>query len=712
MTASLTAIADGSATLESESAGRLRWHPALVAVPAALALVAGALTLDGGGSGDRASDVVRALLVIAWCFAGSVLAMRRPLCRLGILLLGGTLLGATTFAAAEAVEAGWTGTGGDLAEVAHDVGSLALCAVGLHLLLALPRGDLARARRPLVIGAYVVAVVTGLVYAIGSGSEPTVLPWIGWIVAVALGLPGAHATYLRTAGIERQRLQWVGCGAAVAGEIALVAVALDLLVDWPAAPGLVAGAATVLIPVALVIGASPKLVSGVDRVLVHTVSLAGLTATTFAVYLVIVLGLGQVPTDDERQLLGLSMLAAAVAAALYLPARQRLQDAANRIVYGERYAPDEVLRTFGTRLTRSIPMDELLLQLAESLKKTLGLTRAEVWTGTPELLERAVSVPYADPIKLPIGDRERPVVARAGVSGAAWATVWLPALLEGRTSTQLRVAPATHSGELLGLIVVERPADGDTFTEGDDTMLAELARQCGLALHNVQLDSALQATLDEVQLANEQLRASRARIVATADAERRKIERNLHDGAQQHLVALAVNLRLVQDILTEDTETATEMIEQLAADVKETIAELRALAHGIFPPLLVDAGLGDALRAAGNRSPLDVTVEVEATGRYGGEVEAAVYFCCLEALQNAAKHAPGSSVSVRVWEEAGGLLFEVADDGPGFDVAGATKGHGYTNMADRLGAIGGTVRWTSAPGEGSQVRGSLPLVAT
>ena len=216
MTASLAAIADGSAPLESESAGRLRWHPALIAVPAALTLVAGALTLDGGG--HLASEVVRALLVIAWCFAGSVLAMRRPLCRLGILLLGGTLLGAATFAAAEAVEAGWTGTGGDLAEVAHDVGSLALCAVGLHLLLALPRGDLARARRPLVTGAYVVAVVTGLVYAVGSGSEPTVLPWIGWIVAIALGLPGAHATYLRTAGLERQRLQWVGCGAAMAIE--------------------------------------------------------------------------------------------------------------------------------------------------------------------------------------------------------------------------------------------------------------------------------------------------------------------------------------------------------------------------------------------------------------------------------------------------------------------------------------------------------------
>ena len=132
----------------------------------------------------------------------------------------------------------------------------------------------------------------------------------------------------------------------------------------------------------------------------HTVSVAGLTATTVVVYLVIVVGLGQIPEGADRQLLALSMVAAGIAAALYLPARERLSDLANRLVYGERHAPDEVLRTFGSRLSRAIPMDELLLQLAESLRKTLALTRAEVWTGTEGVLERSVSVPYADAVKL------------------------------------------------------------------------------------------------------------------------------------------------------------------------------------------------------------------------------------------------------------------------------------------------------------------------
>jgi signal transduction histidine kinase len=320
-----------------------------------------------------------------------------------------------------------------------------------------------------------------------------------------------------------------------------------------------------------------------------------------------------------------------------------------------------------------------------------------------------VSVPYSDVVKLEVGEKERTVVARAGVSGQAWVSVWLPALLEGRSPSQLRVAPVTHSGNLLGLIVVERPTDGDVFSEEDDRMLTELARQVGLALHNMQLDTALQATLDEVRRANEELRASRARIVATGDAERRKIERNLHDGAQQHLVALAVNLRLTKDLLGEDPETAVEMLDQLALDVKETIAELRSLAHGIYPPLLVDSGLGEALRAAAGRSPLDVSVDANLPARYGSEVEAAVYFCCLEALQNAAKHAPGSTVTVKVWEESGDLRFEVADDGPGFDSEVARRGHGFTNMSDRVGAIGGTVHWDSALGSGTRISGSVPL---
>jgi len=133
--------------------------------------------------------------------------------------------------------------------------------------------------------------------------------------------------------------------------------------------------------------------------------------------------------------------------------------------------------------------------------------------------------------------------------------------------------------------------------------------------------------------------------------------------------------------------------------------------HGIYPPLLADSGLGEALAAAGRRSPLAVTVSAGDIGRYGLEIESTIYFCCLEALQNAGKHAAGATVTIRIWEESGGLLFSVADDGPGFDTSVAGRGHGYVNMADRLGAIGGTVRWDSRPGHGSTISGTIPLAS-
>src|SRR5207244_4049946 len=192
--------------------------------------------------------------------------------------------------------------------------------------------------------------------------------------------------------------------------------------------------------------------------------------------------------------------------------------------------------------------DELLLQLAESLQKTMALQRAEVWTRSAGgRLERAVSVPDRGSAQLALGSEEEAVVARAGVSGPAWVRVWLPSLVSGsEEDAVMRVAPITNSGELLGLMVAWRPDGAPPFAEDDDQALTELARQVGLALHNVKLDSALQESLDEVKRQADELRASRARIVEAGDAQRRSIERDLHDGAQQHLVALAVSVRLAR----------------------------------------------------------------------------------------------------------------------------------------------------------------------
>jgi signal transduction histidine kinase len=354
-----------------------------------------------------------------------------------------------------------------------------------------------------------------------------------------------------------------------------------------------------------------------------------------------------------------------------------------------------------------------MLQMAESLRKTLALDVAEVWTGTGGTLDRTVSDPDLPPIaRLSLEASEQQVVARAGISGPAWVKVWLPHMLRNEDE-QLRVAPITHSGELLGLIVVRRAVERGTFDEEEERIITELARQVGLALHNVRLDSALQASLDELRKQADALQASRARIVVAADAERRRIERNLHDGAQQYLVALAVKVGLTKQLIDGQPAQAAEMLDELKGDVQETLDELRRLAHGIYPPLLADRGLVEALRSAGERATMATTLEAGAIGRYPAEVEAAVYFCCLEALQNAGKYAgEGARVNIHVWEEAGALRFDVSDDGAGFDVKSAGVGAGFTNMSDRVGAIGGSLRVESAPGQGTNVSGTIPVERT
>lgn len=605
-------------------------------------------------------------------------------------------------------------SGGDhsSARIVATIAGPMVTAISFHLLLALPDGRLVgRARQTSVALVYLAVVGLGIALASTDRSFSLQEAAITWSVAVLVALPAVQARYRSSAGRDRARLEWVGIGVSLAGDVALVVAVLHALVGWPQDVSAVALAGTVFIPLGLMFGDIDELASVSGRVFVQVLSVVGFTVVVSAIYVTLILGLGHAPTGSaDREALGLSMLAAGVAAIGYIPARERFLASATRFVYGARQAPDEVVRTFGSRLTRAIPMDELLMQLAESLRKTMDLTSAEVYTGAGDVLERAVSVPDSGPRSVVVTGRERPVVTRAEVSGTAWISVWLPALLDGREGTQLRVAPISHGGELLGLIVVERPATGAAFTEEDDRVLTDLARQVGLAFHNSQLDAELQTTLDELRKQADALRESRSRIVASGDAERRRVERNLHDGAQQHLVALAVNIRLTKDIIADDPEAGAAMLDQLAAEVQETIQELRELAHGIYPPLLVDSGLIEALKAAANRSPLVVTVSAEEIGRYPSEIEAAVYFCCLEALQNAAKHAPEATVEVKLWEESGGLLFTVSDDGPGFNVEQATRGHGFMNMSDRLGAIGGTVRWESDPGRGSQVRGSVPLV--
>jgi signal transduction histidine kinase len=238
----------------------------------------------------------------------------------------------------------------------------------------------------------------------------------------------------------------------------------------------------------------------------------------------------------------------------------------------------------------------------------------------------------------------------------------------------------------------------EPLSSTEDNLLQHLASQASLVMRNAQLTAELRATIEE-------LLASRRRLVGAQDAERRRIERNLHDGAQQQLIALAIQLGLLADSAG-DPAFIRQAVPELKAQISAALDDLRALARGIYPPLLAEQGLVAALRAQAARSPVPAVLEADQVGRYPQDAESTVYFCTLEALQNVAKHARATTATVRLSGSGGTLEFSVTDDGAGFPAA-ARHGSGLQGMSDRLAALGGTLDIRSQPGHGTTITGRL-----
>lgn len=518
----------------------------------------------------------------------------------------------------------------------------------------------------------------------------------------------------QVASSRREIALWMLWAVVVAAVAAFGVWALHVLVDAPHQIGAwwAIGTVAFVVPVLAVRVSSLRPVAA--PALRVTVIAGGLVVMVLAVYLVVVVGLGDDVDGTEHRVLGMSMVAGAAAVALAPVVRSRLREVTRAATGPVRPSATAALENFGARMTRSVPMDELLLQLAETLRETMAPSGVELWTGEFGVLDRTTSVPDHGPGRIRLNGAELAAVAGARVSGTTWTSMWLPSLLDAfgtGEGTHLRVAPITHLGKLLGLIVVARPGEAGGFEPEDDSLLADLARQVGLALHNVHLDSALQQSLEELRTKNRLLQESRARIVTAADESRQKIERDLHDGAQQRLVALAVKLQLTK-LKVGDPDALGQLLDDLGDEVKQTIEELRELAHGIYPPLLRDAGLGDALRRAADRSMIPTKADIQTERRFDPAFEAAVYFCCLEAIQNAGKYAgPDAEAKLLVTETANLLVFEISDDGAGFDPSAVQESQGFVNMRDRLGALEGTLTVESTPGHGTTVRGELPIGA-
>jgi signal transduction histidine kinase len=267
-----------------------------------------------------------------------------------------------------------------------------------------------------------------------------------------------------------------------------------------------------------------------------------------------------------------------------------------------------------------------------------------------------------------------------------------------------------HGGELLGVLVVQE-REHTPLTSVEQRLFAGLASQAGLVLRSVRLRAELERRLAELSWRAEELRASRQRLVDVQDERRRLLERDIHDGAQQHLVALAVNLRLAHTLLARSPDRARALLADQERAATEAIDTLTQLSRGIYPPRLVDGGLAVALDAAAMTSPIPVRLTTQDVGRYSPVVEAAAYFCCLEALQNAAKHSGASEVRVDLRAERDALVLAVVDDGCGFDPATTPPGAGLSNIRDRAEAAGGRVSTESAPGRGTRTTVVLPATA-
>jgi signal transduction histidine kinase len=509
-----------------------------------------------------------------------------------------------------------------------------------------------------------------------ASSEVPEFAWVFGLIFIVGGVISLLSRYRRAGGEERQQLRWFvsAVGLSIGSLIALTIAYFALGAPEPEPGWFVAATTTVTlvgigigVPAACGIAVLRYRLWDLDIVIRKTAVVALVTALISVVYVAIVGGIGALV--GSRLDTALAFAAAAVLAVAFQPIRRRAGRFADRLVYGRRATPYEVLSDFSGRLGEAYADDDVLPRMAEILGEGTGADAATVWLHVGRELRPAASWPL---------DRELRAVAVRGER--------VPNLGEP-------VFDVRHRGELLGALSVSLPAN-DPMDPTKDRLVRDLASQAGLVLRNVRLI--------------EEVRASRQRLVAAQDEERRKIERNLHDGAQQQLVALQVQLRLMEQQVGRNTDAERDLVQRLQQAASAALEDLRDLARGIYPPLLADQGLVAALEAQARRSPVRVTVESDGIERYPREVEAAMYFCALEALNNVSKYAEATSVQVSLSDEDGTLRLRIRDDGRGFDTSATGYGTGLQGMADRLDAIGGALEISSEPGRGTTVIGRIP----
>ena len=668
-----------------------------------LALAAGAFVAIGSTATlvleflSRPDEALFSLLLLTFPVVGFVVLRQRPRAILGWLMLSmGFVIavpGLFTAYAAYSLEV----RGGDLpfTTVALALGGpgwVPFIAIAGYLLLLFPDGHLPSPRwRWFAWGCGIAfALITSVIWIFPGDMDESGYPGvrnplgieavrpiadnIGFLlVAVPLLIVGGAASLIlrlrRTDDdIQRHQIRWLAYASAVIASLFSLGFLPGFGNDeaWTSFFQTVGPLSFMLIPITVGVAVLRYRLYDIDVVIRKTVIAAVLAAFVVLAYVGIVVGVGAlVGGRDAENGSFLTVAAAGVVALLFQPLRTRARRLADRLVYGKRATPYQVLGTFGEQLAGTYSSDDVLPRMARVLAEGVGAERARVW--------------------LAVGDELRVI--------ATW-----PSDAADDAPDDFATG-VTHQGEELGALSVAVPAN-DPMNETKEELVRHLAGQAGLVLSNVRLTEELRARLDD-------LRAAQKRLVTAQDAERKRLERNIHDGAQQQLVALAVRLKLADTLVDRDPAKAHEALAQLQADTSRTLDDLRDLARGIYPPLLADEGLGAALQAQARRAAIPVDVHVVLEERYPPEVEAAVYFSCLEALQNVAKYAEATRATVHVHADGAGLTFEVADDGRGFDPSANGDGTGLQGIADRLGALDGSLHVISAPGDGTTIRGRI-----
>jgi signal transduction histidine kinase len=492
--------------------------------------------------------------------------------------------------------------------------------------------------------------------------------------------------FRRSHGIARVQLKWLAAAAAAVAISYLVflIVSIPFTSDptppvWAQLVSDITNLSYALIPFAAGVAILKHRLFDIDIVINKTLVFGALAAFITAVYVGIVVGVGTIVGSGDKPNLALSIAATALVAVAFQPVRERVQGWANRLVYGQRLTPYEVLTRFSRSLGALVSVEDVLPQIARHTAEGLG---SELVSVSAYLETGNEVVTYPD-------------VPAGGI----------------RTGETITVS---YRNEPVGEITVVK-IGGERLNGPERRLLDQLAAQAGVVLHNYGLAMELKARLEELSAQDADLRDSRERLVSAADTSRRVIEREIREGVERRLLGIASDLDAAETTLRHDPEATAVLLEDLAARTNETLEALRDLARGIYPPLLVDKGLIVAVEAHIRKIGLDVTLNVDpelAEARFDRSVETSCYFCLRETLDNIARHAGGAHAWVDINRQSNRLLFSVRDEGPGFDMDQPGARRGLQSMRDRVEAAGGELRIESARDQGTTVTGWIPLEAS